>query len=468
MVLGTGCSALVESTLAGRGNMDAATPDSPAPQDTAVDAPQSDTGVTGPCAGVIEGHPCDVPGIAEPYVCILGVCQLSRCGDGHYDDRTGSTHMSEACDDGNGVDGDGCDSDCTFSCTHASDCLDMETCNGMETCTAGHTCLAGTMVMDTTACTIPMTGTAAVCRSGLCRAGACPDGTTDAGEECDDNNANDHDGCDHDCTFSCHDDTDCQDGDPCDGVETCNTTTHVCVASMQTLDCSDGDDCTTDTCVPMMGCTNASVLTDADHDGHFAINATCGGDDCNDANAAAFPGAAEPCGASSDLNCDGHVGTPPVWYVDCDGDTYSHSTAGSVTSCTAPAPGSGCMSPGWTSRVPSGPTSIDCQDSGTIGGPAHPGQTSYYSTSGSISPPYDWDCNGSVAHQVVLFGHPYVQTRTFVECGYIGSPLMYCGGTSYWDQTTLPACGAIGRLSHCAISLGACTRVYTNTTAACH
>lgn len=459
-LLGAGCTALVESTLAGRGGTDAGTDDV---------GPLPDSGLGGPCQGVIEGHPCDVPGIAEPYVCILGVCQLSRCGDGHYDDRTGSTHESEACDDGNDVDGDGCDTDCTFSCTRASDCMDMETCNGMETCTAGHTCMAGTMVADLDPCTIPSTGTMASCHGGLCRAGACPDGNTDAGEECDDNNMMDGDGCDADCTFSCQDDTECQDGDPCNGVETCNTMTHACAAATTPLSCDDGDACTTDTCVAMTGCTNTSVLVDADHDGHFAIDASCGGDDCNDGNAAAFPGAAEPCGAGSDLNCDGSVGTPPVWYLDCDGDSYAPSTSGSMTSCSVPPPSSGCMSPGWTSRVPSGSTSRDCQDSATIGGPAHPGQTSYYSTSGSISPPYDWDCNGTASHQIVLFGHPYARSSSYVECAFHGTIFLACTGTSYWDQTTLPACGAPGRLSHCAISGTSCTRVYTNNTlAACH
>ena len=472
-LVASGCSVLVDGTLAGRGGSDAGLDsfvlaDTNPARDT---GPMIDTGPAGPCTGQLDGLHCDIPGLAEPFLCIGGVCTLSRCGDGQRDNRMGSMHEPEQCDDGNAIDGDGCDSDCTYSCATNADCLDTETCNGMETCdtTTTHACVAGTMVADNTACTIPMSSTMAVCHAGTCRSGACPDGVHDPGEDCDDGNHVDGDGCNSDCTFSCVTDSDCQDGDPCNGAETC-ATTHICQPPTATLDCNDGDSCTTDSCVAMMGCLHDTVLVDADHDGYFAIDAACGGDDCDDTNPNAHPTAPEPCGSTSDLNCDTFVGMTPVWYVDCDGDGYAHSTTGSVTNCTMPGPPSGCASPGWTTRVPSSPSTTDCLDSASGGSLAYPGQTSYYSTPGGITPPYDYDCNGNVSHQVVLFGHPYVQTRGYVECAYTSAGRFFvCGGTEYWDQTSIPACGALGRLSHCVISgVSGCVRTFGNVAAACH
>jgi hypothetical protein len=51
---------------------------------------------------------------------------------------------------------------------------------------------------------------------------------------------------------------------------------------------------------PAGGCT-----TDADGDGY--VSESCGGDDCNDADAGINPGATEVCGDSVDNNCDGAV-----------------------------------------------------------------------------------------------------------------------------------------------------------------
>ena len=72
---------------------------------------------------------------------IIGDRDVPRtCGDGEVDEDEG-----EQCDDGNDIDGDGCDSDCTWSCRINADCDDDNSCNGKETCDAldTHTCLAG-------------------------------------------------------------------------------------------------------------------------------------------------------------------------------------------------------------------------------------------------------------------------------------------------------------------------------------
>ena len=72
---------------------------------------------------------------------IIGDRDVPRtCGDGVVDEDEG-----EECDDGNDIDGDGCDSDCTWSCRIGADCDDGNPCNGKETCDADdtHTCLPG-------------------------------------------------------------------------------------------------------------------------------------------------------------------------------------------------------------------------------------------------------------------------------------------------------------------------------------
>lgn len=73
---------------------------------------------------------------------------------------------------------------------------------------------------------------------------------------------------------------------------------------------------------------------DADHDGH-----TLRSGDCDDADAAVFPGADERCNGEDD-DCDGEVDEDAVdqleWYDDADGD--GHGAAGSAyTACDGPS-----------------------------------------------------------------------------------------------------------------------------------
>jgi len=59
---------------------------------------------------------CDL-GDGDLLLCIDGNCVPTSCGDGILDDRT-----DEQCDDGNPIDGDGCEVGCMFSCTMDEDC----------------------------------------------------------------------------------------------------------------------------------------------------------------------------------------------------------------------------------------------------------------------------------------------------------------------------------------------------------
>src|SRR5690554_4825939 len=60
-----------------------------------------------------------------------------------------------------------------------------------------------------------------ICLRGECVPSRCGDGFVDEGEECDDGNSIVRDGCENDCTTSCRDDSDCDDGNICNGIERC-------------------------------------------------------------------------------------------------------------------------------------------------------------------------------------------------------------------------------------------------------
>lgn len=83
------------------------------------------------------GESCEQPS-GEAGVCRGVDCVQAGCGNALVDE-------GEACDDGNPDDGDGCDSDCTFSCESDVDCDDGSVCTGTETCDiSNHVCVAGT------------------------------------------------------------------------------------------------------------------------------------------------------------------------------------------------------------------------------------------------------------------------------------------------------------------------------------
>jgi cysteine-rich repeat protein len=135
-----------------------------------------------------EGAACTRAG-GDPGVCRGGVeCVPPGCGNG-------AVEGAEECDDMNAIEADGCDNDCTFSCTDAADCTDADVCTGEETCDAMHRCVAGTPMVcdDANACTMNLCDPADGCDfsvvidgDGDGRAstelGAC-------GDDCDDANA---------------------------------------------------------------------------------------------------------------------------------------------------------------------------------------------------------------------------------------------------------------------------------------
>jgi len=129
----------------------------------------------------------------------------------------GVVETAEICDDGNVIDGDGCDGNCTVTACG----------NGVQT--AGEDCDDGNVVGGDG------------CRPD-CTVEACGDGILDPGEDCDDGNLAAGDCCDAGCAFeaggsACDDDLNVCTDDVCDGAGAC---AHL----PNTASCNDGNGCT--------------------------------------------------------------------------------------------------------------------------------------------------------------------------------------------------------------------------------
>ena len=122
----------------------------------------------------------DVNGDGCENDCTLTPPPAPFCGDGNVD-------AGEQCDDGNNVDGDGCENDCTLTPPPAPFCGDGNV-------DAGEQCDDGNNVDGD--------GCEADCTLTPPPAPFCGDGNVDAGEQCDDGNDVNGDGCENDCTLS--------------------------------------------------------------------------------------------------------------------------------------------------------------------------------------------------------------------------------------------------------------------------
>jgi len=257
-------------------------------------------------------------------VCSGGSCVSAGCGDGFVT-------APEECDDINTTNGDGCDNDCTYTCSADSDCDDGEACNGDETCamagTASSACMDGAPLMDGTDC-----GGGDVCRGGTCTSVSCGDGTVDAGEDCDDGNTANGDGCDNDCSWTCTSNADCDDGDVCNGAERCRMPSSLGSECRDRPDASDGTDCgggnicRGGACVmPRCGDGVVSGIEDCDDmntagdDGcENDCTWTCASDaDCDDLNGCTGD---ETCSDGGTLSSRCNDGTPPMSGTVCDAD----------------------------------------------------------------------------------------------------------------------------------------------------
>ena len=174
-------------------------------------------------------------------ICMEGSCEESECGDDFVD-----TGAGESCEPP--LVGD-CNGDCHFACGMADpDCPDDENiCNGEEYCDVGPgECASRYPLDDGTECG---TDPRLICIAQSCQESICGDGYTDEegrDEECDDANDVAGDGCENDCTYSCHEHSDCDDGHACT-EDLCDMTgTHMCsnALSPDSVVCRpDGGEC---------------------------------------------------------------------------------------------------------------------------------------------------------------------------------------------------------------------------------
>lgn len=430
-----------------------------------IDAPSTEDAFAMPdfcsSAAAADGDFCTLEGSANLRVCSGGICMRSQCGDGFVDDRTtgGATEGREICDDGNDIANDGCELDCTVTCTvatQAADCDDTNPCTD-DVCTMS----ACSNNPNTSACTVG--GVASTCSAGVCPAPSCGNGTIDTGETCDDGNTVSADGCEADCTPSCTSNDTCEDGVACNGVRICGAAVagaRRCVEMTAPVACvDDGNACTVEMCVDAVGCVSNGATNDVDGDGHYATS--CGGDDCDDRNPLRHPGLAEVCGNSVDDDCSST--TPDdartSYYIDCDRDTYAASTTGSMLVCMAPTAPPVCRSliggpaGAWTTRAPADVASTDCNASNVD---VSPGQTGYFSTAipgATAAVDYDYNCDGLESTQFT-FGGRYFCTDARGTCV----------GTSHY--TTAPVCGASAAVNRCTRNrlLGTCSFVASTAT----
>ena len=262
-----------------------------------------------------------------------------ECGDGVL-----QIGLGEQCDDGNLVDGDGCESDCTLPCACgddivnpydpcnewcddgnvidgdgcSADCLTEVCGNGILQAALGEECDDGNLIDDDGCSSLCLEE---ICGDGIIQEGLgeqCDDGnqlngdwcTSDCqlpcvcgdglvndlptcAEFCDDGNLVDDDGCDADCTLSCI----CGDG-LLNPYEPCNEA------------CDDGNDIDDDLC--SNACTINGIPCTSDLDCVAANDDCCGWDRCG--------------GVTPGL-CDPPI---PAMYADVCGTDYGRSPNGTV------------------------------------------------------------------------------------------------------------------------------------------
>ncbi len=280
------------------------------------------------------GEICDDGNLIDGDGCDSN-CTLTSCGN------TILT-VGETCDDGNVIDGDGCDSNCT------------STACGNTVVTVGETCDDGNLT-DGDGCDSNCTPTA--CGNGIgtageacdggpfgsptcdpdCTLAACGDTTLNpaAGEQCDDGNLTSGDGCDGNCSLTgcgngiptageACDDGNLVSGDGCDS----NCTTTGCGNNVLTAGetCDDGNlvngDGCDDNCTPT-GCGNG---------------VTSAGEACDDGNLISGDGCDSNCTATG---CGNSIVTAPE---QCD-DGNLVNNDGCDSNCTAPGCGNGVTTP---------------------------------------------------------------------------------------------------------------------------
>jgi len=110
--------------------------------------------------------------------CLSGLCRDDVCGDL-------LVQGDEQCDDGDRFNGNGCTTNCEYTCESDEDCTEGDTCAGSQTCNLEkHTC-TGTPKENRESCIIADSDNPGWCIKGVCVPEKCGDGEKDDGEQCD-------------------------------------------------------------------------------------------------------------------------------------------------------------------------------------------------------------------------------------------------------------------------------------------
>ncbi len=166
------------------------------------------------------------PGLADAEA-LFPCSWVTNPNEGFEVERSPTVEVLEACDDGNDLDGDGCDADCTVTA-----CGNGRVTDG-EDCDPGDPRFGSLMTVDCDIdCTVPECGDGVVnalvgefCDDGnnvdddgctACGDDACGDGIVQVGETCDDANAENGDGCSFGCLLEGCGDGVIQVGEACD------------------------------------------------------------------------------------------------------------------------------------------------------------------------------------------------------------------------------------------------------------
>jgi cysteine-rich repeat protein len=299
----------------------------------------------------VEAHTClpstgalpDRTLCGENQICAAGVCTdlPNQCGDSIV--YVGE----EECDDGDAVNRDGCESDCTFSCMATLDernCKGLDPCGGTWSCDdATHQCRAGTQLPDGQAC-----GANKTCRGGVCADRLCGNNTREGAEECDDGNTIQLDGCENDCRFTCSADDpqrDCKITDACAGESTCDAT-HQCSEPQPAADGTEcgssfGFECRDGACIDTRFCGNGTIDPGEDCDDENTDDAdgckkncrySCGTAlDCNDKDPCNGPERCDAVAGGGGQVCK--PGSPPVKGTPCGTDKICINSSCGTSTC---------------------------------------------------------------------------------------------------------------------------------------
>jgi cysteine-rich repeat protein len=271
-----------------------------------------------------------------------------------------------------------------------------------------------------------------ICSSGGCIASHCGDAIVDPGTEtCDDGNTEDGDGCDSDCTRTCEHAADCDDGNFCNGAETCTP-----------MGCAPGTNITADICMNAMGgmgrCEAGFCVPDACGNGKFDS-----GEQCDDGNTIPGDGCEPDCTftCEDDSDCSGTTGDCRSEGCDTSTHTCAIETLPVLYACFADADrdgwGAGEAIPSCRATCPVGtsPLDGDCDDADAR---AHPFTGLFYTRPTMGTRDYDYNCDG--------VEEPRLPTRSHVLCAFatLGGR---CRGSGWVGSA--PSCGGTGIFVEC-------------------